>query len=176
MKKILLVCVAMMSFGVTASAQFISVDNVSIPLYEDTSCHISIATIFQDSVTENYYRVDITDENNNRFKVRIGSDWSNSDFQIIAWIDKKYVAVCNWPSWSLNRCVYLFAKPDKTSPKQVIHSYDITDWHSPVVSVSGDWYKIIVPTKNGQKEGWTLNYCPNIYGSCEGGTDYNNIP
>lgn len=39
-------------------------------------------------------------------------------------------------------------------------------------SVKDSWFRIIVKTKTGQKEGWTKNYCPNIYGSCESGVVY----
>ena len=157
----------------TANAQFIGVDNVNVPLYEDAGSTLPVATLYQDSLLENFYRVDIIGESGTRFMVVIGSDWSDSDFELKAWIDKKNVAVCNWPTMpSDGNCLYLFSKPDKNSERQVIHADEILDWKSQVTSVKDSWFRIIVKTKTGQKEGWTKNYCPNIYGSCESGVVY----
>lgn len=174
MKKVFLVCAAMLAFAITtAHAQFIGVDNVNVLLYEDDSSTRPIATIYQDSLIENWYRVEIIGETENRFKVVIGSDWSNSDFALKVWIDKKNVAVCNWPTMPYEgKCLYLFSKPDKNSERQVIHADDILDWKSQVTSVKDSWFRITVRTKTGHKEGWTKNYCPNIYGSCENGVVY----
>jgi len=173
MKKIIFFCVSLLAFGCfNAQAQFIGVDNVNIPLYEDSVCTTPIATIYQDTLKEQYYKVEIIGESKNRFKVIIGSDWSYSDFGLKTWIDKDYVAVCNWPSQSLDQSVYLFALPDKNSDKQIIHADEITEWKSLLVSVKDSWFKIVVKTKSGLQEGWTWNYCPNIWGSCEGGASY----
>lgn len=174
MKKLFLLSAMVCALGMmTANAQFIGVDNVVVPLYEDDSSTLPIATIYQDSLLENWYGVEIIGESKNRFKVVIGSDWSVSDFELKVWIDKKNVAVCNWPTMpSEGESLYLFAKPDKNSKRQVIHADEILDWKSPVTSVKGIWYKIIVKTKTGRKEGWTKNYCPTIYGSCENGFAY----
>ena len=171
MKKIMLLCAAMLALA--ANAQFIGVDNVAVPLYEDDSSALPIATIYQDTLIENWYRVEIIGESNSRFRVVIGSSWSVSDFELKVWIDKKNVAVCNWPTMPYDgECLYLFSKPDKNSKRQIIHADEIIDWKSQVTGVNDDWYRIIVITKAGKKEGWTKDYCPNIYGSCEHGVVY----
>ena len=169
MNKFLAICTIFLASG--AYAQFIGVDNVSVPLYSNERDTIPIATIYQDSVVENYYNVaDILDESDARFKVIITKAWMRDDFKLEAWIDKKYIAVCNNPSAVLDNSLYLFSQPDENSIKQVISHDNIIDWKSPLISVGkGRWYKIIVATKDGNKEGWTLNYCPYIYCSCEGG-------
>lgn len=143
--------------------------NQPIPLYKSLEDTTILSYLYQDTIKENYYSLQILDEKNDRFLVSI---FDQNILKGTNWIEKKY---CNVWCWMMSSSsIYLFSAPDASSQCIEIFEYDmIRNQEGFVANIIGldkgtDWIKILIITKTSEYAGWTLNYCNNIYGSCEG--------
>lgn len=144
--------------------------NVSIPLYGSYEDEVPAVLLYQDSLQGvSYYDVQLLEDKGDRFRVHITRDIDTTS--IYGWIDKKYCTVWIWLMNS--NSIYLFSEPNAKSNYREIDDaellYDQYEYGTILeFSKETSWLKLSIPTQNGYVYGWTLNYCGNIYGSCEG--------
>ena len=143
--------------------------NEYIPLYQNSDDSIASSSLYQDTLKENYYSLQIIDNENNRFQVNvIGENNANT----IGWIDKEYCYVWCW--FMSSNSIYLFPEPNMVNSYTEISEDDMSSNRGGYVANiiefdnKSNWIKISLTTKTSVYTGWTLNYCNNIYGSCEG--------
>ena len=143
--------------------------NEYIPLYQNSDDSIASSSLYQDTLKENYYSLQIIDCKKDRFKVRIIDE---NDINTTGWIDKEYCFVWCWLMSS--NSIYLFPEPDMVNSYTEISEDDMSCNRGGYVANiiefdnKSNWIKISLTTKTSAYTGWTLNYCNNIYGSCEG--------
>lgn len=144
--------------------------NDSVFLYLNYTDSIPYCTLFQDTTKENYYNLYLLENRGERFRVRV-EDYFHS-INTIGWIQKQHCAVWIWLMSS--NSIYLFSDHNVYSECQEIAEKELSKtaygYHGRVIDYleNSQWVKISIDTKHGNVTGWTLNYCNNIYGSCEG--------
>ena len=144
--------------------------NDSVSLFSDYSDSIPFHTLFQDTIKENYYYLYLLESQGDRFRVRV-EDCSHST-KTIGWIQKQHCTVWVWLMSS--NSIYLFSDHNVFSNYQDIAENEMLKsaygCYGEVLEIlpNSQWVKISIDTKYGKVAGWTLNYCNNIYGECEG--------
>lgn len=144
--------------------------NVSIPLYGSYEDEVPAVLLYQDSLKENYYYVQLLENKGNKFRVHVTR--VEDTVNIYGWIEKKYCKVWIW--LMATDCIYLFSEPNSSSNYRNIQEdeliYNGNGYIATILEFSKktEWLKLCIPTQSGNIYGWTLNYCGNIYGSCEG--------
>lgn len=144
--------------------------NVAIPLYASYQDEVPAVLLYQDSISSNFYSLELLENKGNRFRVHVTGD--SDTVNVHGWIDKKFCTVWLWLMET--NSIYLFSDPNANSKFQEVHEdemiYGEDGYCGTILEFSKEisWLKISVPTQSGYVYGWTLNYCGNIYGSCEG--------
>ena len=67
--------------------------NEYIPLYQNSDDSTASSSLYQDTLKENYYSLQIIDCKKDRFKVRIIDE---NNINTTGWIDKEYCFVWCW--------------------------------------------------------------------------------
>lgn len=155
---------------------FLGVMNAPIPLYYDSIDESErFMYVYQDSVSEVYYDLEILDQSSSRFMVNLVGERDPQHQNTISWINKRDCAVWIWTMQSTrNEHVFrLFKEPNLKSEYKEFVEKNITTRLSEIIDYKeSEWIKIQIKTQLGDYEGWTLNYCDNIYGFCEEGNPY----
>lgn len=142
---------------------FISQCNCKIPIYTSPLCDTEIYSLFQDSVFEHFYWVEIIGKSVLAYEVNIGSASQYNSPIISGWIEKKYCAVF----LKSNRAIKLFDNPNAKSPhKQIALKNDIMAIVIDAYLDGNGFIKVLFRDGNVYSEGWVVNYCGNIYNSC----------
>jgi len=142
---------------------FISQSNCKIPIYTSPLCDNESYSIFQDSIFEHFYWVEIIGESVLAFEVKIGSASQYNSPIISGWIEKKYCGVF----LKSNRETKLFDNPNTNSSyKQIVLKDDIMAIVIDAYLDGNGFIKVLFREGNVYYEGWTINYCGNIYNSC----------
>lgn len=157
------------SYAQNSNCCFLYNMNEHIPLYQTSEDSTTFLFLYQDTLRENYYTLQIIDYKNNRFQVRIIDE---NNINTTGWINKEHCYVWCWLMSS--NSIYLFSEPNKVDSRIEIFEDDMLYNHGGYIANiidfdnKSNWIKISLTTKNSEYTGWTLNYCNNIYGSCEG--------
>jgi len=80
--------------------------NVSIPLYGSYEDEVPAVLLYQDSLKENYYYVQLLENKGNKFRVHVTR--VEDTVNIYGWIEKKYCKVWIW--LMATDCIYLFSE------------------------------------------------------------------
>ena len=173
MKQFLMSLFILINFHIVLSQNnsfcFVYKMNEKIPIYNSSEDSIPSYFLYQDSLKENYYSLQILDKIDDRFLVNV---FEYNDLKCNGWIEKKYCCVWCWLMSSNN--IYLFLEPNIYSSHIEIFEDDLMQNQDGIVANIIDfdkkskWVKILLTVKEKTYIGWTLNYCNNIYGSCEG--------
>ncbi|MDR1006120.1 MAG: hypothetical protein LBL74_04575 [Bacteroidales bacterium] len=142
---------------------FINQDNTKIPIYTSPQCDKESYSIFQDSIFEHFFWIEIIGESALTFEVKIGSASQDNSPIINGWIEKKYCGVF----LSSGRNIKIFETVNENSPyEQFVLENDIL---ANVVNICLDgrgFIKVIFRIKDRYYEGWVKDYCGSIYNSC----------
>ena len=148
-------------------------------------CHIllsqeeKLVVFFTDAITSGVPDVEILGQSKNRYEVRIIAINENNIAPIVGWVDKVRCGVwlrgknINSGLWSVS----LYRSPSKLNPFMEIMDKYIdgfgtytNDKAVPVLNYKlykgKYWIKTEIIKDNNRIIGWTRDYCPNVYGSC----------
>lgn len=153
----------------------------SVPVYSSDTTIVSFTTVKEDPEKENWHEVEILGQSDNRYQVRITAINEENVAPINGWVDKEQCGVWFWgrlikPEYCV---VSLYYKPEQSNPfikisdkyPDSFDKYAITNSKAfPVLDYKlfkGEyWIKTTIVKGKKKIVGWTTNYCPNIYGSC----------
>ena len=158
---------------------FVDATTDSIPIYCCDKDTTSFYIIKENEQEENWHNVELLEQSNNRYKVRITSCKEDATTPIIGWVDKEQCGVWLWGKkmssklWTFR----LYRKPEQLHPFVRIVDEDIdgfgkytNDKAAPVLDYKyykgKYWIKTEILKDKKKYVGWTIDYCPNIYGSC----------
>ena len=142
---------------------FINIFNEKIPIYSSALCDKEIFSVFQDSIFEHFYSIKIINESIYAFEVQIFSASQSNSPIVKGWIEKKYCGVYI----NSYKNVKLYDKPDYNSDFLYIKlDYDIIAHVISIDNLKTKFIKVGFYIDNKYYEGWTLDYCDNIYDSC----------
>lgn len=151
----------------------------SIPVYRnntDMECFIKIK---EDSEKENWHNVEILDQSNDRYKVSITSCQEDGSKSVNGWVDKAQCGV-----WLRGKyierelfVISLYTDSNLLTPFMKLHSKYFGDFEkytngkaAPILDYkyyNGEyWIKTVITRKGKKITGWTRDYCPNVYDSC----------
>jgi hypothetical protein len=150
-------------------------------VYSSDTSNDSVAIINEDSEKENWHDVEILGQLNNRYRVRIIAINENNIEPIYGWVDKEQCGV-----WLHSRyiqpdlfVVSLYDYPGQSIPYMTLKSQNCYDFEKYSNTNSGAvpvldyklcdgkyWIKTLVINDGRIYIGWTTNYCPNPYDSC----------
>ncbi len=152
-----------------------------VPVYSCDTGVDSIATVKEDPEKENWHDVKIIGQSESRYKVSITAINEDNVAPINGWVDKEQCGVWFWGKsiktdlWAVS----LYNMPDRPYPfikitDKHIDGFDkYTDTKRKAVPVldyklyNGKyWIKTVIIKDKKKIIGWTTNYCPNVYGSC----------
>ena len=185
MKKLLVIiivlakCQFIFSQEENLSVFFLDAETNSVPVYSNDTDNDIITNIKEFSSKENWHDIEILGKSGKRYKVCIVSCFDEDEAPINGWIDKEQCGV--WldgrfinPNLSI---VNLYLMPDQPYP-----FLKITDQYAdgfgkytngkavPILDYkfhNGEYWIKTVITKDKKKiVGWTKDYCPHIYNSC----------
>lgn len=174
MKKVF--CIIGLILSVEAYGQyglcFLSQTDSLITVYELEDGETAFAVISQDTITENYYSVEIQNSSKERYFVRIMSASSSSKASLEGWVKKDQCHVWLWPIEQENTII-IYEEPAHSSHCFKVDITEFNDIPAPVLDISKDgWYYVSLKHGHNSFSGWTKNVCTNIYGSCEHGNPY----
>lgn len=151
----------------------------SIPIYcNDTDMEI-YTKIKEDLQKENWHDVELLDISNSRYRVRIIPINETNTLPIEGWLDKRQCGVWLWGKngglnlWTF--CLYDTLGQLEPSIKVTDNYIDGFEKYTnnkavPVLDYifyrGVYWIKTEVFKDKKRIVGWTTDYCPNIYGSC----------
>ena len=153
----------------------------AVPVYSCDTGIDCIATIKEDPEKENWHEVKILGQSNNRYKVRIIAINEDNVTPIDGWVDKEQCGVWLWgKSIKTNLwAVRLYHVPGQLYPfikitDKYIDGFDryIGTKRKAVTVLDYKlyndkyWIKTAIIAGNKKVIGWTTDYCPNVYGSC----------
>ncbi len=142
---------------------FINKFNEKIPIYSSALCYHEIYSVFQDSIFEHFYSLKIINESLYTFEVEISSASQSNSPIIKGWIEKKYCGVY----LKSYKNVKLYNEPDFDSAFiKVKLNYDIIANVISIDKINSKFIKVAFFLDNKYYEGWTIDYCDNIYDSC----------
>jgi len=136
------------------------------------------AEIQEDSLLENWHNVEIIGNGKNRYNVIIRSEQHPNTFMVKGWINKKNCGVYLYGRHRLNNqyAVNVYQSPHDSKPIMTLlntcpDSFPQGEYGAvPVLDVYRDgtsyWVKISIRHDGKSIVGWTKDYCPNVYGSC----------
>lgn len=151
----------------------------SVPVYANDTSMDCITNIKEDSIKKNLYDVEILVQSNNRYKVCITSSMDENTSPINGWVDKESCGVLLHGRYvTSDVCIVsLYLIPDQPYP-----FLEITDKYAdgfgeytnnkavPILDYklhNGEyWIKTVIIKDNKKIVGWTKDYCPNVFGSC----------
>ncbi len=173
MKQFLMLLFVLINFHVVLSQNnsfcFVYKMNEKIPIYNSSEDSITSYFLYQDSLKENYYSLQILDKTGDRFLVNV---FEYNVLKCNGWIEKKYCCVWCWLMSS--QSIYLFSESNSESTCVELFDNELIKQNDGIVANILDydngsfWVKLLVKTRTTTYIGWTLNYCNSIYGSCEG--------
>ena len=188
MKKIVIIfifviakCLAIFSQENNLVVFFTDAITSSVPVYSNDTAIVSFTTIQEDTMRENWHDVELIAQSNTRYKVRITAINEENVAPIIGWVDKEQCGVWFWgrlikPEYYV---VSLFHIPEQLYPfikiteryPDSFDKYAITNSKAfPILDYklyNGKyWIKTIILKDKKKIIGWTTDYCPNVYGSC----------
>lgn len=150
-----------------------------VPVYANDTSIESITNIKEDSIKKNGYDVEILAQSNNRYKVRITSSLYENATPINGWVDKNQCGVWLHGRFiSPDLCfVSLYLMPDQPYPFIKITDRYADDFGKytnnkavPVLDYKFYngmyWIKTVIIKDKENIIGWTRDYCPNVFGSC----------
>lgn len=155
---------------------FLNAATDSVPVYKTKTSTVSFIKIKENEQDENWHDVEIIEASSKRYKVIITSINETDVAPIEGWVNK---IDCGVWLHGIKRfdTVCLYAKPRDTNPLVVLKDQNYSGFSEytngktvPVKSFklyNGDyWIKTVI--KKGKKNitGWTTDYCPNTYDSC----------
>ena len=153
----------------------------SVPVYADDTTIVSYTSVKEDTEKENWHDVEILEQSNNRYKVCITAINEENIAPITGWVDKEQCGVWFWGRWTKpeNCIVSLYQMPGllcsfiKITGKypDCFDNYSTTNNKAfPVLDYKlykGEyWIKTVIVKDEKKIVGWTKDYCPNVYGSC----------
>jgi len=172
-EKIILLIILFLHFSIVMSQNnnfcFVYNTNETIPVYNSYNDSVTSYFLYKDTLKENYYSLQIEENNNNRFLVNI---FENNTLIHKGWIEKKYCYVWCW--LMSTQSIYLFNEADTGSSHIELSENELIQHRDGIIANILDydkgsfWVKLLLKTKTATHIGWTLNYCGSIYGSCEG--------
>lgn len=136
------------------------------------------AEIMEDSLLENWHIVEILDNGENRYNVIIRSEQYPQAFMVKGWIKKENCGVYLYGRQRYNDqyVVNMYQSPHDSKPQKTLLSIypdcfpQGESRSSPVLDFFFDgtsfWVKTSVRLDDESIVGWTKDYCPNVYGSC----------
>ncbi len=143
---------------------FIPHDNKIIPLYENASCKKALYTIFQDSIFERWYEMEILESSNLAYKVKLYSVTLFNSPIIEGWIEKKNCGVY----LDEGRTIKLYSLPTNDATFMPIQLSKMTT--AIVFDVHFEnkflFVKFVDEKTNILYEGWVEHYCDSLYDSC----------
>lgn len=142
---------------------FINKFNEKIPIYSSSLCYNEIYSVFQDSIFEHFYSLKIINESTYTFEAEIYSASQSTSSMINGWIEKKYCSVY----LKSYKNVKLYNEPNNDSEfVNVKLNYDMMANVIDIDNINSKFIKVAFFLDNRYYEGWTLDYCDNIYDSC----------
>ena len=185
MKKLIVIIVLIAKCHILFSQEenfeafFVDAITKAVPVYADDTGNDIITNIKEFREKENWHDIEILETSNKRYKVRITSSVGENLVPINGWVDKEQCGV-----WLYGR----FADTEHSivsfylTPNQPYPFLKITDKYSddfgkytnnkavPVLDYEfhdGDyWIKTVITKDKKKVVGWTKNYCPNVFCSC----------
>ena len=185
MKKLIVIIVLIAKCHILFSQEenfeafFVDAITKAVPVYADETGNDIITNIREFREKENWHDIEILEKSNKRYKVRITSSVGENLVPINGWVDKEQCGV-----WLYGR----FADTEHSivsfylTPNQPYPFLKITDKYSddfgkytnnkavPVLDYEfhdGDyWIKTVITKDKKKVVGWTKNYCPNVFCSC----------
>lgn len=145
---------------------FINEFNSEIPIYSDSIGNLKVHSIFQDSIFEHFYEVDIRKESALRYEVHLFCVSQDNSPQVEGWVDKKFCSVYLSPT--RYGIIKLYDLPNITSSYIELDNIYITI-SATVISTSKQkdkFIKVAFIYAGKCYEGWVDKYCPTIYNSC----------
>jgi hypothetical protein len=151
----------------------------SVPVYRNDTDTICFTKIKEDFQKENWHDVEIMCMSNNRYKVRVIPLNETNAAIFEGWLNKEQCGV-----WLRGKnqgkglfTVELYAEPGQSNPITKLYGKEFDDFGKytngkavPVLDFKKYqghyWIKTIVVKNDNRTVGWTTDYCPNIYGSC----------
>ena len=151
----------------------------SIPIYSSETSTDYIAKIKEDPELENWHDVEILKVSNNRYKVHIMPLNVANVVPIDGWVDKEQCGVWlrAWHQEGELFIVRLYSEPGKSFPFLKLFDKMPDDFGkytneeaAPVLDYKyykGDyWIKTVIIKDKHKVIGWTRDFCPNVYDSC----------
>lgn len=151
----------------------------SIPIYSSETSTDYIAKIKEDPEKENWHDVEILKVSDNRYKVHIIPLNVANVVPIDGWVDKEQCGVWlrAWHQEGELFIVRLYSEPGKPFPFLKLFDKMPDDFGkytneeaAPVLDYKyykGDyWIKTVIIKDKHKVIGWTRDFCPNVYDSC----------
>ena len=151
----------------------------SIPIYSSETSTDYIAKIKEDPEKENWHDVEILKVSDNRYKVHIMPLNVANVVPIDGWVDKEQCGVWlrAWHQEGELFIVRLYSEPGKPFPFLKLFDKMPDDFGkytneeaAPVLDYKyykGDyWIKTVIIKDKHKVIGWTRDFCPNVYDSC----------
>ena len=185
MKKLILIMVVLLQSNFSFSQEnnlvvfFRDAITDSIPIYSSETSTDYIAKIKEDPEKENWHDVEILKVSNNRYQVRVIPLNDTNVAPVDGWVDKAQCGVWlrAWHQEGEFFIVRLYSVPGKSFPFLKLFDKMPDDFGKytngkavPVLDfklLRGNyWIKTIIYNNNKEIVGWTRDYCPNTFGSC----------
>ena len=131
---------------------FIVTNNTEIPIYTDSLTNEIKYVIFQDTIFEHFYELNIYEESSLRYKVEIQCVSQYNSPYIEGWIDKKNCGVFIL----FRRENKLFNAPNKDASYILIDNQD--EVKATLISVFGEYIKVGFYLDKKYYEGWVKDY------------------
>jgi hypothetical protein len=185
MKKLILIMVVLLQSNFSFSQEnnlvvfFRDAITDSIPIYSSETSTDYIAKIKEDPEKENWHDVEILKVSDNRYKVHIIPLNVANVVPIDGWVDKEQCGVWlrAWHQEGELFIVRLYSEPGKPFPFLKLFDKMPDDFGkytneeaAPVLDYKyykGDyWIKTVIIKDKHKVIGWTRDFCPNVYDSC----------
>jgi hypothetical protein len=185
MKKLILIMVVLLQSNFSFSQEnnlvvfFRDAITDSIPIYSSETSTDYIAKIKEDPEKENWHDVEILKVSDNRYKVHIMPLNVANVVPIDGWVDKEQCGVWlrAWHQEGELFIVRLYSEPGKPFPFLKLFDKMPDDFGkytneeaAPVLDYKyykGDyWIKTVIIKDKHKVIGWTRDFCPNVYDSC----------
>jgi hypothetical protein len=185
MKKLILIMVVLLQSNFSFSQEnnlvvfFRDAITDSIPIYSSETSTDYIAKIKEDPEKENWHDVEILKVSDNRYKVHIMPLNVANVVPIDGWVDKEQCGVWlrAWHQEGELFIVRLYSEPGKPFPFLKLFDKMPDDFGkytneeaAPVLDYKyykGDyWIKTAIIKDKHKVIGWTRDFCPNVYDSC----------
>lgn len=185
MKKLIIIIVLIAKCHVLFSQEenfeafFVDAITKAVPVYANDTGNDIITNIREFTEEENWHGVEILEKSDKRYKVRITSCVDENPVPINGWIDKEQCGVWLYGEFiNLSLTIVSFY----LTPNQPYPFLKITDTFAdgfgkytndkaaPVLDYELHdgkyWIKTVITKDKKKVVGWTMNYCPNVFCSC----------